>query len=113
MSRWMRNPVMIVITYKLSVLIRSIPAVETTSTIKPNTPKGAKRMMTCVIFIIASKNASKNPRRVVRLFSWTRVMAKPRKMAKKMIPSMCPDDIASIGLSGIMSIRISLPPAWT
>ena len=70
------------------------PDVAIALVINPKTPKGAKRIMLPVIFIITSKEDVKKFRKKSECLVSIRVSPTPRKMAKKIIPSISPEDAA-------------------
>ena len=103
----MVSPLAIVSMYFPTAANNPNPDMATTSVISPRTPRGAKHIIMPVIFIITSKEAVKKFRNTSECFESIRVMQTPRKMAKKIIPSISPDDAAWKGFNGIILINIS------
>ena len=83
------------------------PDVATALVISPNTPKGASLITIWVIFIITSNAELKKFRKNSECLESIRVKPTPRKMAKKIIPSISPDAAALNGFKGIIRIKIS------
>ena len=106
MRIWIVNPPAMVNMYFPTAENKPIPDVATVLVISPKTPSGAKRIMILVIFIITSKDAEKKFRKTSDLGP-VRVSPTPRKMAKKIIPSISPDAVAWKGFKGIISIKVS------
>ena len=90
----MVSPPAIVSMYLPTAVNKPKPDIATALVIKPSTPIGAKRMMMLVIYIMTSKEAEKKFRNKSECLVSMRVSPTPRNMAKKMIPSMSPEDAA-------------------
>ena len=84
------------------------PEVATALVMSPNTPNGAKRMIICVIFIMSSNADWKKLRSISECLESIRVRPTPRKIAKKIIPSISPEAAALNGFNGIILIKISV-----
>ena len=104
---WIVSPPAIVSIYFPTAPKSPNPDMATTLVIRPKTPKGAKRIMIPVIFIITSKEDVKKFRKKSECLLSIRVSPTPRNMAKKIMPNMSPDDAAWKGFKGIIRIRIS------
>ena len=70
------------------------PDNETALVISPRTPRGAKEIIMLVIFIIVSKHALKKFLKMFECLESMRVRPMPINIAKKIIPSMSPEDAA-------------------
>ena len=104
---WIVSPPAIVTMYFPTAAKNPNPDTATTLVIRPNTPKGANRIMMPVIFIITSKEDVKKFRKKSECLGLMRVRPTPRKIAKKIIPSISPEDAAWNGFRGIIRIKIS------
>ena len=115
MKMCMVKPLAIVSIYFPTAAKSPNPDMDTAFVISPITPIGAKRIMMPVIFIITSKEDVKKFRKKSECLLSIRVRPTPRKMAKKIIPSISPEDAAWNGFNGIMRIRISAgePGCWS
>ena len=107
MKKWMASPLEIVSIYFPTAANNPNPDIDTDFVISPNTPSGAKRIIIPVIFIITSKKAVKKFRKNSECFLLILVKPIPRNMAKKIIPSISPDEAAWNGFNGIIRINIS------
>ena len=90
----MVSPPAIVSMYFPTAAKKPNPDIATTLVISPSTPRGAKRIMMPVIFIITSKEERKKFRKKSECLLSMRVRPTPRKIAKKIIPSISPEDAA-------------------
>ena len=90
---WMVNPPAIVSMYFPTAENKPKPDIATAFVISPRTPSGASLMMIWVIFIITEKEDSKKLRRKSECLLLIRVRPTPRKIAKKIIPSISPETL--------------------
>ena len=74
------------------------PDIATAFVMSPKTPNGMSLMMILVIFIITSNAELKKFRNISECLESILVMPTPKKIAKKIMPSISPEDIAWKGL---------------
>ena len=106
MKKWIKRPEPSAATYWARLPKDLSPVAPTSVTISPNTPIGSSLMIPDVSAIIALKSASTRPVTLVRGPSGKVVMATPKTMQKKMMPSMSLVDADAKKFVGTMS-RIS------